>query len=157
MPFEAGAEDAWHSFANKLGLASSDVEVSPLRLYALARNSLSPHYTGHRIDVSYAGLSARSESYSMGAVTGIDFEVQAVLVTQRVAIEILSTAWIDIHDNDLQEYAFICDHGTHRSVGCCMLLASIAFPSAEICLSTPRTQRAATTRGMDSRPMVTVR
>ena len=100
---------------------------------------------GYR-DVAEAGLNAFSNIYTMGAVTGIDFPVQAVLITQLSTVKLLTAAWKDIRRRKLRKYAFVCHGATHRSVACCMLLAAIAYPHAEICLTTPRTRAAARAR-----------
>ena len=49
--------------------------------------------------------------------------------------------------NYIEYGAMLCQGATHCSVACCILLAAIAYPEAVVCLSTPRTQRAAEERG----------
>ena len=48
-----------------------------------------------------------------------------------------------IEDFDLVDSAFVCGGATHRSVGCCFLLAAMAYPPATVGLSTPRIVEAA--------------
>ena len=154
--FENDTEDAWRAFAHKLactGSAADETTAPPLRLYAYRQDSL-PRFcfenyaeAGYR-DVAEAGLNAFSNLYTMGAVTGIDFPVQAVLITQLSIVKVLTDAWNDIRRRKLREYAFVCHGATHRSVACCMLLAAIAYPYAEICLTTRRTQAAAQVRNL---------
>ena len=76
-----------------------------------------------------------------GKVTGCNFRLQAMYIGQAVTIDILSEAITEIQLYHLDKYTFACTHATHRSVACAVLLAMIAYPKAEIHLSTPRTKR----------------
>ena len=79
---------------------------------------------------------------------GIDFRVQAVVATQAATAESLHEAIRRIEDVDATDFSFVCHGATHRSVACCFLLAAIAYPRAEICLTTARTRRAAESGGL---------
>ncbi len=93
-------------------------------------------------------MRAHSNLYEMGSVTGVDFRVQAVVASQLVTAEVLLEAFNYIELYDSTEFAFVCHGATHRSVACCFLFAAIAYPEAIVCLSTPRTQRAAEEYGL---------
>ena len=154
LRFQNHAENAWRALAHRL----ARVEAAPgypsgLRLYAYRKRNLprffcADHGEAGFQDVDEAGLDARSSAYDMDMVTGIDFPLQAELVTQLSTVSVITTAWNRIRHQNLHNYAFVCNHATHRSVACCMLLAAIAFPHAEICLTTPRTQAAARSRNL---------
>ena len=79
---------------------------------------------------------------------GIDFRVQAVVATQAATAGALHEAIRRIEDVDADEFSFVCHGATHHSVACCFLLAAIAYPRAEICLTTARTRRAAESGGL---------
>lgn len=101
------------------------------------------------INVHALGLNAfHPMLYSMQEVTGIDFSVQSVLLTQEICADILFEAVKAIELNNLTEYTFICKHATHRSVGMAVLLAILVYHDALLVFSTKRTIRAATKRGM---------
>ena len=90
------------------------------------------------IDVA-ARLRTRGDLYTPGRATGLNFFVQATVVAQRVAAEILLEAFGMIEDRDLFEFAFACHGATHRSVACAVLLTMMVYPDAQICLTTRRT------------------
>ena len=73
-------------------------------------------------------LDARSILYHMQDVTGINWVVQAVLLTQQSCSRALQDAvsWVEASVNwrSDAEFAFVCGHATHRSVGCAVLLAT---------------------------------
>jgi hypothetical protein len=144
MPWSARA--AWDQFA------ASMFEVDRRRsvtIHVLAEDSLFRNDMSHVVNVHARGLTAISPSmYDMKDVTGVDFVVQAVLVTQALAAELVHEACCIIESENLNNFGFVCSHGTHRSLGCAMLLAILAYPNARVCLSTPRTMRAAIARGM---------
>ncbi len=100
------------------------------------------------MDVAKRGVDAHSPMYELTAVTGVDFRVQAVVATQAATAEALREAIRRIEDVDADEFSFVCHGATHRSVACCFLLAAIAYPRAEICLTMARTRRAAASCGL---------
>jgi len=83
----------------------------------------------------------------MKQVTGIDLKVQAVLATQKRAVDAIIMARDMIEQGDLRHFAFVCSHATHRSVGCAMILASFIYHNASIVFSTPRTEASAKAHG----------
>ena len=103
------------------------------------------------IDIDARGVDARSPLYSLRDVTGIDERVQAVVAAQRFTAEALLEAVERIERDNLPEFGFVCRGATHRSVACCFLLAAIVYPSAQIYLSTRRTQQAARRAGLERR------
>ena len=101
------------------------------------------------INVHARGLDAKAPMlYRLCDVTGIDFDVQAVLVRQRIFLEVLLEAIQLIELQGLETFAFQCAHATHRSCGCAILLATLVYPRARIVFSTRRTMRVAQERGM---------
>ena len=95
------------------------------------------------------GLDARASSmYALGHVIGLDFEVQAVLLTKACTALSLLTACEAIEAHGRYEFAFVCGGATHRSVACCVLLAAIIYSDATVVLTTARTQAAAIARGL---------
>ena len=86
--------------------------------------------------------------YNSWEVTGIDFDVQAVLVSQPKTAVALYDAVRFIEIQDLEVFAFVCSHATHRSCGCAILLASLVYKRARIVFTTDRTKKAARARGM---------
>ena len=105
------------------------------------------------INVHAAGLDGKSpfNEYDLRdkGVTGVDFRVQGVLVRQWRTVHVLISAVNTIVSKNLREFAFVCSHATHRSVGCCFLLAIFAFPRAKIVLTTRRTMEAARAQGLE--------
>ena len=134
-----------------LELASLEWKMGrPLRLYAFARDSMTPKMMERAIDVDERGVDGRSSLYHLSdkACTGISFDVQGVVATQLITVKVLNEAASQIEREGLEEFAFVCHGGTHRSVACCMLLAMIVYREAVIHLSTPRTNHAADLAGM---------
>ena len=87
--------------------------------------------------------------YNLREVTGVDFCVQGRLVMQPQVILALRTAASRIiREWRICTFAFACHGGTHRSVGCCLLLASLVFPRACIRLTSPRTRQSAASQGL---------
>ncbi len=122
----------------------------PLRLYAFARESMSETMMARAIDVDERGVDGRSSLYDLKdpSCTGISFDVQGVVATQLITAKVLNEAASQIEREGLEEFAFVCHGGTHRSVACCMLLAMIVYREADIHLSTRRTNHAAEVVGM---------
>ena len=101
------------------------------------------------IDVHERGLECRADGlYRLGDVTGLDFKVQAVMLTQGDTVCALLDAVETIEARGSLEFAFQCRSGTHRSVACCVLLAAIVYPEAQIWVTTDRTWRAAAKHGL---------
>ena len=104
----------------------------PLTIHVLSEEAdewLSQKYIG--INLNRPGeycLNARSTQYSMQDVTGINWVVQAILLTQPSCSRALKDAvsWGEASSNwqSYPEFAFVCSHATHRSVGCAVLLAT---------------------------------
>ena len=114
-----------------------------IRLYAFAQDRTPVCFQDRNVDVTQSGLTAHSAWYDMSTITGIDFMVQAVIVAQPACIEALHDAVRQIETHNHNEFAFVCHGATHRSVACCILLAQLVYPYAQVCLSTRRTQQAA--------------
>ena len=100
-------------------------------------------------DVHETGLDGRAVGlYRLWGVTGLDFKVQAVMLTQGDTACALLDAVESIEARGLLEFAVQCRSGTHRSVACCVLLAAIVYPEAQIWVTTDRTWRAAAEHGL---------
>ena len=123
----------------------------PLTIHVLSEEAdewLSQKYIG--INLNRPGeycLNSRSKQYSMQDVTGINWVVQAVLLTQHSCSRALKDAvsWVEASSNwqSDPEFAFVCSHATHRSVGCAVLLATFIYKHARIRFTTKRTNKAA--------------
>ena len=101
------------------------------------------------INVHARGLNAQAPSIcNMPDVTGVDFAVQAVLVSEAVTPNLLYEACRAIERGNFDTFTFVCSHATHRSCGCAVLLAILVNRFARIIFSTDRTRRAAMERGM---------
>ena len=147
--------EKWRAFATVMG---NQIERHTLQreitLYAFAEEEWQRRVTAglhvHVLNVHDRGVNGRApfSFYAMREVTGLDFRLQGFLLTQPVTVDVLSEAVSCIVMNDLCSYAFVCSHGTHRSVGCCVLLTMLAFPRARIVLTTPRTQADARRLGL---------
>ena len=121
-------------------------QARPLTIHVLAEDSASPMLS---LNVHDRGLNAKAPSlYNMDEVTGIDFVVQAVLVSQPLTAEVIIDACRVIELQELDTFAFKCKYATHRSCGCAVLLASLVYQRARIAFSTNRTRQAARQRGM---------
>ena len=134
------------------------VQSRPLTIHVLSESNMGPLYIHwgrcsprgvNAINVNERGVNARALGvYDMAAVTGIDFVVQAFLATQIITAQVIVDAIDIIESDELDTFAFICSHATHRSVGCAILLASLVYQNASIVFSTERTRGAARQRGM---------
>jgi len=116
----------------------------------MAEEDAASYHTGcDTINVHRRGVDAHARSiYHMSEVTGVDFDVQAVLISQSVTVELLCEACHVIERHGLGSFTFVCSHATHRSFGCAVLLATLVYHDAKIVLRTRRTQSAALECGM---------
>ena len=92
-------------------------QARPLTIYVLAEDSASPLLGNATafVNVHARGLNAHAPRvYNRPEVTGIDFDVQAVLVSQPLTAEVLYDACGLIEIQELDKFAFICSHATHR-------------------------------------------
>ena len=104
---------------------------------------------GPNINFARLGLNAHRPSlYNSREVSGIYFEVQAVLLSQIACVYGLTAAVQHIEIGELAEVTFVCTHATHRSVGMACLLAILIYNDATIMFSTQRTQDDARHFGM---------
>ena len=137
---DAGTRRSWSVFSEHLEGVSNHRRVS---LYAFAEGRV-PDRFAHTACINVGDtLTAHSSLYQQSKVTGMDFRVQAVLITQAMTAHILSSAVDQIEHDELEEFAFVCRCATHRSVACCVLLGSLVYPNATLHFSTRRTQQAA--------------
>lgn len=148
MVISPPAREAWRHLDSKLAHVN---QMRPLIIHVLAETSSSPlkDKVGACINLHTRGLNAHARSlYNSWEVTGIDFDVQAVLVSQPKTAVALYDAVRFIEIQDLEVFAFVCSHATHRSCGCAILLASLVYKRARIVFTTDRTKKAARARGM---------
>ena len=139
----------WKTFASVVSAQTEhDMLERKLRLYAFAADQVPADLES--VNVHKAGVDGYSPLYHLRNVSGIDYCVQGRLAMQENAISALCQAVEKIIGNDLSEFAFVCEHGTHRSVGCMMLLATLAFQRAKIVPTTIRTREAAGWAGLIS-------
>ena len=116
-------------------------EDRQLSIYAYAQDNTPGRFANAHVNVAEMNLNAYSDMYNISDVTGVDFRVQAVVAMQAGTATALFHAFKFIERSNAQEFAFVCHGGTHRSVACCFLLAALAYPQAQICLTTRRTQQ----------------
>ena len=105
------------------------------------------------LDVRNYGLGHYTEDgsargYAIDHVSGVDWDVQANLLMQNATPAILLEALLQVEERNSVEFAFACRSGTHRSVGCAVLLVALVYSNAEIVLTTPRTCRDARKYGL---------
>jgi hypothetical protein len=147
LQLKPGAQALWEQLTCK---SLSTVRTRrELLLYAFKQDTVPDGFqnASMSVNVDIKGLDARASSmYALGDVTGLDFEVQAVLLTQACTAEALLAACAAIEAHDRYEFAFVCRGATHRSVACCVLLAAIIYPDATVVLTTARTRTAAIAR-----------
>ncbi len=146
----AATKAGWASLQTKIAFVN---KTRPLTIHVLAEAeaSSSPllNNAAAAIHVHSRGLYAHAPAlYNMWEVTGVDFDVQATLVSQSVTPEVLIDACRAIEIQELDTFTFVCTHATHRSCGCAVLLAILVYHHARIIFSTNRTRRAARERGM---------
>ena len=147
LQLKPGAQALWEQLTCK---SLSTVRTRrELLLYAYKQDTVPDGFqnASMSVNVDIKGLDARASSmYALGDVTGLDFEVQAVLLTQACTAQALLAACAAIEAHDRYEFAFVCRGATHRSVACCVLLAAIIYPDATVVLTTARTRTAAIAR-----------
>ena len=148
LQLEPGARACWERLSCKLSTVCRGRE---LLLYAFRQDAVPDGFqdASMSVDVDRMGVSAYARSwYALEDVTGLDFEVLAVILTQvRTACALLAACQaIEAHDR--YEFAFVCHGATHRSVACCVLLAAIIYSDATVVLTTARTKAAAIARGL---------
>ena len=148
---EAGAAYAWELVSAQVRDCRSDRRV---QLYAIREDEMPGWMTQQHnfMNLNTRGIDAqrgaRASLYRMDSVTGIDFIVQAVLVTQRATAYACLEACRAIENFDLDAYGIVCHGATHRSVAFCILMAALVYHNAEVMLTTRRTMRAADERGL---------
>ena len=69
----------------------------------------------HEVGSPYYIDARCHDLYEMNEVTGLDFEVQGVLITQKNTATVLQEA-CEMIERGLDEFSFMCHGGTHRSV-----------------------------------------
>ena len=149
VQYDQGAEGKWHDFAVDASyLTQWSGNRRPLRLYAFAENKLPSFFADQSINVAIRGVSALSLHYTMAEVSGVHWEVQAAVAVQEMTPTVLLEAMHVIETGNLSHFAFVCQGGTHRSVACCILLAALVYSDAQIVLTTHRTRRDASDRGL---------
>ena len=68
----------------------------------------------------------------LSAVTGVNWELQAVVLSNACFPEIMRNAILQIEASDATEIGAFCEHAKHRSVALCYLLACAAYPNSRI-------------------------
>ena len=145
----AATKAAWAHLETKIAFVN---KTRPLTIHVLAEDASSPllNNAAAVINVHSRGLNAHARAlYNTWEVTGVDFNVQAVLVSQSLTADVLYDACRAIELQELDTFTFVCSHATHRSCGCAVLLAILVYHHARIIFSTNKTRRAARERGME--------
>jgi len=152
--FDTTVNQAWRNLHQAASLTNPSRQLT---IFILAKGSTYLGQSSSFIDVHDLGVDATprldpagAPLYEMKEVTGIDLKVQAVVATQRVAVDAIVRARDMIEEGDLHHFAFVCSFATHRSVACAMILASFIYHEAAIVFCTRRTENSARDRGMIS-------
>ena len=135
-------DDLRHACCTLNFLANNSCRERTLRVHACAADCIPTSWTEHYINVAGRGVDAtcpRLYEKHDRDVTGVRLEVQAKVCSQHVAIHVIADAVSSIESHQLEEFAFVCEHGTHRSVACACLIAALVYGNAEIVLTTRRT------------------
>ena len=136
--------DSWLTF-QQLAILQVNWERE-LLIHVRPENNPGP---GPNINFARLGLNAHRPSlYNSREVSGIYFEVQAVLLSQPACVYGLTAAVQQIEIGELAEVTFVCHGATHRSAGMACLLAILIYNDATIMFSTQRTQEDARNFGM---------
>ena len=146
----------WKSFGDFIGNQKQcDTLQREIHLIALTKREFDEFDDNGKnwddaIDLTkYADIDARKGPYSTKTVTGVHSCVQSCLMKQNAVIDVLwECARRIIRNKGIGRFAFVCEHATHRSVACCLLLAILVFPRAHILLTTHKTQTAAIECGL---------
>ena len=114
-----------------------------VKIHVFKKAELPPALESICIDVdNQYRLNGYSNQYDLGSVTGVHPNVQAKLVSQAATANAICSAVIQVEmgrGSNMCKVAFSCTGGTHRSLGCACLLASLAYPSAIIMPTSDRT------------------
>ena len=146
------AQERWQALADCI--ESCYPRTRCLHLFPHAQDQIPPRFIVNGTDgpayvnLAERGVVGRSSLYELNKVTGVDQCVQAVVACQEATANALLAALERIEDMDIFEFCFVCHGATHRSVACCFLLAAIAYPFAEVHLTTNRTRQAAESCGL---------
>lgn len=109
-------------------------QTRPLTIHVLPDAASANAPAEESIDAHARGLQA-----GRPPKTGIDRDVQAILIRQSLTAELLYDACHKIEVQELSDFTFICKYATHRSVAIAILLATLVYPNAHIEFATPRT------------------
>jgi hypothetical protein len=154
MAIPRDAKNDWEEFDTDLCQNNRFVicRTRKVQLLAFRQADLPSEFADRYFDVANAGLDGKcNDKYNLQDVTGLDFRVQAKVVSQALTVSILRYAIREIETRGLDSFAFVCHGATHRSVACCVLLAAICYPCAAISMTTPRTRLAAKKLGLYDR------
>lgn len=151
LALSAPAEQAWQKFEKRLTSSFwPPPERRTLHLQPHAQDRVATSEFQHlHIDVALRGVDGKSNLlYKLADVTGVDECVQAVVASQEATANCLLAALERVEEEDVHKFSFVCHGATHRSVACCFLFAALAYPKAEIQLTTARTRDAAAKAGL---------
>ena len=130
-------------FIDKEAHSDQDMEVV---IHVFKNDRIPPSLESKCIDVhNTLYLDAYSDQYTLGSTTGVHPPLQAKLVLQENTANAICLAVMNVEmcrgSGTCCEVAFSCRGGTHRSLGCACLLASLAYPNAIIVPATFRTRK----------------
>ena len=80
-------------------------------------------------------------------LTGFDVPCLISLMRSPDIVRVLVAAAHEVEKEDASDFCFRCRGGTHRSVGCAVLLLLLVYPGARVAPHTPRTQGCARSTG----------
>ena len=137
-------ESTFKAICSRQGRFQMETVRRHLQIHAYPRAALPPAL--QYIDVDTGIQCTTHGAGSLHHLTGCDFDVMARLTGQQSTAIALRLAMLQIEMQELQEIAFTCLGGTHRSVGCACLLAIVFYPEANLVFHTDKTRSAASLR-----------
>ena len=141
---QTGSINLWAELDSSHSQAPDRVDRN-LIIHIASEYMLSPREVAN-FNVHQAGVKA----LNIIDVTGVDFGVQALILSQEATLRILLEVRNAIESGNLEEVCFTCTRGTQRSVACAMLLGILKYHNARIVFCTSRTQMDARAKGMVS-------
>ena len=118
---QPGSINLWAELDSSHSQALDRVDRN-LIIHIASEYMLSPREVAN-FNVHQAGVKA----LNIIDVTGVDFGVQALVLSQEATLHVLIKVRNAIESGNLREVCFTCTRGTQRSVACAMLLGILKY------------------------------